>query len=330
MKIKAKAINWCKALILPVAVWLIFAVITGGRFATLTSVLSVFRTGVVPLIIGMTLAIGMVMNMWNFAVGAIIYACAIFGAYFSGLTHTGVWGLCLFAVLTGVVLSIIMGILYRLLRVPCLVLSLGMAMVIEALPNIMVPNATGQIGLLDGFLGSSPWCYLIVIAVFAVFYYINNFTTLGADMRAIGANIRIAQSAGVNIDRVKFISFVITGVFLGVGGVLYMSANVSVIGVTGFASAAMIFDGFMGVFVAMVLGKYVNFSVAVIIGTLTIRLLSSGLVACGFSSEVRGILTGVFLFVVVSFSANSGVLEQIRAKKQIVEEANAQYAKMKS
>lgn len=328
MQIKIRSlIKWCKALVLPAAVWVIFSIITKGRFATPTSLLSILRTAVVPMIIGMTLAIGMVMNMWNFAVGAIIYACAIFGAYLAKVTSTGIPGLCVFSVLIGVVLCAVMGILYRLLRVSCLVLSLGMAMVIEALPNVFVPNATGTIGLLDGYLGSAPWCYIIVIAVFIVFWFINSNTTLGADMRAIGANIKIAQSAGVDIDRVKFISFLISGVFLGIGGILYMSANVTVTAVTGFASASMIFDGFMGVFVAMVLAKYVNFSASVVIGVLTLRLLSSGLVACGFSSEIRGILTGVFLFVVVCFSANFGLIDQIRAKKEIASEANADYIK---
>lgn len=329
MSIKTKVLNWCKALVLPVVVWAVFSIITKGRFATMTSVLSVFRTAVVPILIGMTLAFGMIMNMWNFAVGAIIYSCAIFGAYLANITNTGIPGLCVFSVLTGLALCIVMGILYRFLRVPCLVLSLGMAMVIEALPNVLVPNATGKISLLDGYLGSAPWCYVIVIVMFIIFYYINSCTTLGADMRAIGANIKIADSAGVDIDKVKFLSFIISGVFLGVAGVVYMSTNVSVTAVTGFASAGMIFDGFMGVFVAMVLAKYINFSASVVIGTLTIRMLSAGLVACGFSSEIRGILTGVFLFVVVSFSANSGIINQIRKKKQIAEEADAQFAKMK-
>lgn len=330
MSVKTRILNWCKALALPIVVWIIFSIITKGRFATLTSVLSVFRTGVVPVLIGMTLGFGMLMNMWNFAAGAIIYACAIFGVYFSQLTNTGIPGLCVFSILTGLILCGGMGILYRMLRVPCLVLSLGMVMVIEALPNIFVPNATGRISLMDGYLGSAPWCYVIVIVMYLIFYFINSSTTLGANMRAIGANIKIADSAGVNIDRVKFISFLLSGFFLGVAGVVYMSTNVSVTAVTGIASVGMIFDGFMGVFVAMVLTKCVNFSAAVVIGTMTIRLLSSGLVACGFSSEIRGILTGVFLFVVIAFSANAGVLDQMKEKKRIAKEADAQYAKMKA
>lgn len=325
MKIKNAVINWCKALTVPIAVWAIFSIITKGRFATASSILSVFRTAVVPVLIGMTMAFGMQMNMWNFAVGAIIYACAIFGANLAAATNTGILGLCIFSILTGLLLCGIMGVLYRVLRVPCLVLSLGMVMVVEALPNILVSDATGRISLLDGYLGSAPWCYVIAAAMFALFYYINSSTTLGADMRAIGANIKIAESAGVNIDRVKFISFIISGFFLGVAGVVYMSINASVIAVTGFASASMIFDGFMGVFLALVLAKYVNFSAAVVLGTLTIRMMAAGLVACGFSSEIRGILTGLFLFVVIGFSANSGIFEERKAKKEIAEKADAAY-----
>lgn len=328
MKEKAKIFNWCKAFVLPLAVWAIFSIITAGRFATLTSILSVLRTAVVPLILAMTLSFGMTMNMWNFSAGAVVYACAIFGAMFAGKLNMGIPGLCIFSILIGIILCTLMGILYRQFRVPCLVLSLGVAMVVEALPGIFIKDGTGKISLLDGYLGSAPWCYIIVILMFAIFAYINSCTTLGANMRAIGANIKIADSAGIDIDKTKFISFVLSGLFLGVAGIVHMSANVSVTGVTGFASASMIFDGIMGVFVAQVLARYINYNVAIIIGTITIRMLSAGLVACGFSSEIRGILTGVFLFVVVSYSTNAGLLERIRSRKRIAEQANEEYSKI--
>jgi ribose transport system permease protein len=321
-----KLLNWCKACVLPLAVFAIFALITGGRFSRLTSILSVLRTAVVPLLISMALSFGMIMNMWNFAVGAITYACAIFGAVLSAEFGLGIPGLCLFSVIIGVLLCTLMGLMYRRFRIPCLVLSLGVAMMTEALPGILIKDGTGKIDLLDGYLGSAPWCYAIALVMFAVFAYINGCTTLGANMRAIGTDIKIADSAGIKIDRIKFISFILTGVFLGVAGIVFMSVNVSVIGVVGFASAGMLFDGIMSVFVAMVLIRYVDFSVAILIGTITIRMLSAGLVAFGFSSEARGILTGVFLFLVVSYSTNSAVLERNRARKRIAKRANAEFA----
>ncbi len=75
----------------------------------------------------------------------------------------------------------------------------------------------------------------------------------------------------------------------------------------------------------MVLVKYINYNFAVLIGVITIRLLGAGLVACGLSSETRGILTGTFLFLVMAYSANAGVWDKYKQKKAVAAEANAAY-----
>jgi ribose transport system permease protein len=330
MKVLNKGVNLAKAFVLPVAVWLVFSIITHGRFATLTSFLSVLRTAVVPMLLAMSLSFGMTMGMWNFSSGAVVYACAIFSARIAEIYGLGIPGVCILSLLIGLAASAVMGGLYRYTRIPCLVLSLGFAMIVEALPGIMIKSGTGKIGLFDGYLGGAPWCYIIAIIMFAIFCYINSCTTFGANIKAIGANIKIADSAGINIDRVKFASFLVSGLFLGVAGIIYISINVSVISVTGFTSAIMIFDGIMGIFVAQVLTKYINYNAAVIIGTITIRMLGAGLVACGFSSEIRGILTGVFLFLVVTYSANAGFIDRIKSKKAVAAKANAEFSRQEA
>ena len=140
-------------------------------------------------------------------------------------------------------------------------------------------------------------------------------TSLGAGVSAVGA---------------KFLSFLISGAFLGVTSVMYLSINVSVVAVTGFTSVSMIFDSMMGIFIAAVLANYVNYSVAVVLGIFTIRMLGTAMVAFGMSSQVRGVMTGVFLLVVLVYSANAGLLEQTRTKKRIAAEANAAYQKFKA
>lgn len=318
-------LNVARAFILPLAILLFFTIVTQGRFINTDSLFSILRTAVVPMLVAMSMSFGMLMGMWNFATGAIVFACAIFSAKIAMALGIGIPGMCVISILIGVGLSTAMGLLYNWLRIPCLVLSLGCAMIIEALPNIFINDATGKIGLLDGYLGGMPWCFIIAIVMFAILYFLNDFTTFGADVRAIGANISIANSAGIKLDRVKFLSFVISGLFLGVAGIIYISINISAIGVTGFASASMLFDGMMGIFVAMVLVKYINYNFAVLIGVITIRLLGAGLVACGLSSETRGILTGTFLFLVMAYSANAGVWDKYKQKKAVAAEANAAY-----
>lgn len=324
-----KLINILKALALPLIIYVLFRILTGGAFGTATSMISLLRTSVVPLLMGLGMSFLMQMGMWDFSAGAVVYAAAIFSAKISASLGWGIPGVCLFAILIAVALSACSGLLYRFLRVPCMVLSLGLAMIYEALPNILTTDYTGRINLLDGYLAEMPWCLLIAAGMFVIFYIINNKTSLAADIRAIGSDIAIANSAGVNIDRVKFVSFLITGIFLGVTAVVYISVNVSVIAVTGFSSATMIFDAMMGIFVAAVISRYVDYCFAVVIGIITIRMLSSALVAMGMSSPMRGVMTGVFMFLVLMYSANSGIFDEIKNRKRIAAEANREYEQAK-
>lgn len=325
MNVKSrKILDICKALALPIGVYLVLMFITQGRFGSPASLSSLLRTSMIPAMLGMSMSFCMSMGMWNFAMGAIVYASSIFSANLANLLGWGIPGVCLFSILVSMILNIIVGWLYNRMRIPCLVLSLGLAMVFEALPSLFIENSAGQISLMDGYLANAPWCYIIVGVMFVIFFYVNNYTIFGANMRAIGSNIALANNAGVDIDKVKFKAFLISGFFTGITSILYISTNVSVIATYGFQSVSIIFDGMMGIFVAGVLAKYINYSICVIIGIVTIRMLSSGLVALGMSSQMRSVMTGAFLFVVLTYSANAGLLSRIKAKKQIAAEANSE------
>ncbi|MDE7011466.1 MAG: hypothetical protein K2O93_09635 [Oscillospiraceae bacterium] len=322
---KKKLINWGKALVLPVGVYLLFTILTGGAFGTPKGMLAIVRTSIVPILLGMSLSFGMSMGMWNFAAGAIVYSTAIFAADIAQALGWSIPGILLLSIIIATASTAFMGWIYNVVRVPCMVLSLGFAMIFESLPNFLTNDFTGKISIAQSYLAGMPWCVLIAGGMFVIFYIINNRTTLGADIQAIGANIAIANNAGVNIDRVKFLSFLLSGVFLGVTSVMFLSINVSVVAVTGFTSVSMIFDSMMGIFVAAVLAKYVNYSTAVVLGIFTIRMLGTAMVAFGMSSQVRGVMTGVFLLVVLVYSANAGLIDNIRSQKKIAAEANAAY-----
>lgn len=314
---------------LPVGLWMILFLVTKGRFGTLETIVAVLRTSAVPLLIGMAMSFNMMMNMWDFSTGAVIYAAAIFAANISNELSMGIPGLCLFCIVIAVALSAFSGFIYNRMRIPCLVLSIGLAMVYEALPSMFIKNSTGKIGILSGYLAQQPWSLLIVAGAFVLFYVLYNYTVIGKDIQAIGANIVVANNAGVNLDRVKFFSFVIGGFFLGLAAIEHISLNISVSAASGFSSSNIIFDSMMGVFIGVVLSKYCNYCVSVVVGVITIRMLGTGLVACGLSTQARSITTGIFLLVLLVYSANKGALAALRERKRIAQEANAAYDAVK-
>ena len=314
-----------KAMIMPVVVYLFFSVVTNGRFGTMQTIISIIRTGTVPLLLAMGMSFNMSMGMWDFSAGAIVYASAIFSSTISNQFGWGVLGMCILSVVIAIAMSAFTGFLYNRLMVPSLVLSLGLAMAYEALPFLLTKNATGRIGLTEGFLASMPYCLIVVAVMFVIYSYLTNLTVFGHNVKAIGSNIEIANNAGISLTKTKFLGFLAGGLFLGVAGFEYMSLNTSVSASGGFGSISIIFDAMMGIFLAALIGRYVNYSVAVIIGVFTIRMLGTGLIASGLSSQIRSTLTGFFLLVVIAYSSNQGRLKAHKRKLQIRDSANADY-----
>jgi len=210
-------------LMLPVGMYIILFALTAGRFGPWATVISVLRTAVVPMLIAMGMSYNMSMGMWDFSVGAVIHVAAILSANISSALSLGITGVCLFAILISLALSALSGLVYNRLRIPALVLSIGLTMVYEAIPSILIANKTGRIPMMDGYLAQEPWSLMIVAIMFAVFYILYNHTVFGKEIQAIGANITVANNAGVNLDKVKFRSFLIGGLFFGIAAIEFLS-----------------------------------------------------------------------------------------------------------
>lgn len=319
-KISKILANIGKSLIMPVAVYVIFTIATAGKFGSGSIMVTVLRTMVVPMLIAMAMSMHMTMDMWDFSSGAVVYAAAILGASVAAATGTGVLGLCISAMLIALLMTAFSGFLYNVMKIPALVLTIGLVMVYESFPRLIVATGCGQIAQRDGYLAQAPWCFIFFIVMYIIFYFVYNFTVFGNNVRAIGANQPIAYSAGVDLSRVKFFSFLFGGVFLGVAAILQMSMNVRLYVASSMSSISLIFDPMMGVFIAFFLSKYCGYTIGLLIGTFTMRMLSTGLVSCGLSATARSIVTGFFLLTILCFSSNQGRLEAWKMRKKLKEE----------
>ena len=67
-----------------------------------------------------------------------------------------------------------------------------------------------------------PVLTLIVIALACLFIVWFRKTKLGQDMRAVGQDMEVAQDAGINVERTRIISIVMSTVFAGFGMIIYL------------------------------------------------------------------------------------------------------------
>lgn len=68
-----------------------------------------------------------------------------------------------------------------------------------------------------------PNLVIIALVVAAIIYYFLNYTRTGRDIYAVGSNPDAAQVAGIRVQRIIFMVYVISGLLCGLAGVLWAS-----------------------------------------------------------------------------------------------------------
>lgn len=323
-QIGKKLLGLLKTLLLPVAVYLLFGLLSGGRTFNERAVLTALRTAVQPSIICYALLLGMSTGVMNFSAGAVVCCGSIIGIGLSNMLGWGLPGFCVLAILIALACNTLFGLLYNWLRVPGMVLSLGMLLFFEALPRMFFPGG-GKMAQADTFLSRSPACFYIMAIAVVLFYVLYNLTPFGHNLRAVGSNQSVALSAGLNLDKIKLLNSVVGGLFLGIAAILYMSSQGSLFCPSSMSSMMVMMDAFMGVFLGMLLSRWSDPSIAVFCGVLTMKIMSAGFIAVGLPQNWKDVVTGFFMLVVMAVSANATLPAKMKADRLFAEEAEKEY-----
>jgi ribose transport system permease protein len=155
---------------------------------------------------------------------------------------------------TGLAVGVVNGIVVCWLRVASFIATLGMLVIAAGLALELTNGATiagvpPSFGLLANteFLGLRTLVWTM-LAIFLVGYVVLRHSAFGVRTYAVGGNNEAARLAGLPVDRIRFLNFVISGFTAGVGGVMLASrvqAGQPYVGtlLTLYATAAVILGG---------------------------------------------------------------------------------------
>ncbi len=148
-----------------------------------------------------------------------------------------------------------------------------------------------------------PMPLILFIVLLGVMSYIAGETRFGLYLYAIGENADAARRAGIKVDRIKIMAFMIAGGMAGFAGILAASRilGVSVSSGGGVGGGALLLESIA----AAVIGGVSLFGgrgmvVGALFGALIIATVSNGLNLMGVANEARLIVTGLLLVIAVS------------------------------
>ena len=231
--------------------WLVFKLLTPDNFGTMDNMLSYFQASLIASAGAVGFYLVIVMGMFDFSIGAAIILASILGCKLAGMGYgyLGLLGGCL---LTGAIVGACNGFFYIKLRIPSMIITTGLALIYESLANMIAGGAAQTLPADLRLFGQMPGNLILALLTFFAAYAILNYTKIGTYTYAIGSNEFIAKNMGINVDRYKFLAFLISGIFFGIMSVLTISYGSSMVAVTGMASMSRNFIPTMGCFFCLV------------------------------------------------------------------------------
>lgn len=207
------------------------------------------------------------------------------------------------AIITGVFLGFLNGFIVSKLKIPDFVTTLATMNILRAaifwmlggkwltgLPGVFSPITTAKIG-------SIPVLLFIIILVYALFYFILNYTTFGRNLYAVGSNVNSAKLAGINIDRIKILAYSILGGIVGIATIFYVARMGSVEMTVGSNTAldciAAVIIGGTGIKGKGGKGTLVG----TLAGVFFIAFMHNGIVILGVPSLLENCIIGLLIIV---------------------------------
>jgi len=326
-RLKKILLNTGKTLILPVLVYIIFfvlsRVISGTQFGTWSSINIILQQSVFNALVGWSMSYNMVNGRWDFSVGAQVLIVAIIGTSIALSFGWGAYGILLCCVVVGVGFGVISGAVQLAIGAPSLVTSFGLLMVYEALQGVI--NDAQGVRIMGNTLtkfGMSPYVFILGIVVAIVHYIIYEYTRFGYNVRSLAHNRQVAVNIGVNDKRNAFGCYVLCGMFAGAAAVVYVSFKGSVQLSMNMASATIVFESMIPVFIGIFLSKYSNLTIGIYVGALSVKMMVAGLIAIGLTSTLQSVANGIFLFLIIAYSVNEKRVREWYAVRKSFKAAN--------
>jgi ribose transport system permease protein len=204
----------------------------------------------------------------------------------------------------GGTMGLLNGLVVTKLRVPSFIATFGMLTIAQGIAlslteGAVVSGVPPELGNLanDSFLGIR-WAVWLVIGVFVALFFVQTQTSFGVRVFAVGGNREASRLSAIPVDRVILLCFVITGLCVGLGGLVLTSRVQSgqpnaggLLALT--AIAAIVVGG------NNLLGGRGSIS-RTLWGVLLLAVLENGLQLEGVNTDIQRVIIGIVFIAAAS------------------------------
>ena len=226
----ARGDTWPDLLFVPVAVLLLGAYFSwvNPYFLTEFNLTNLFVQGAILALVAFGVTFVILSGEFDLSVGSGVALASVVAAFVMRDTGSLALGLAV-AILVGCLIGVFNGLVVTQLEVPSFIatfgtLTIAAGIALAATDGGVVTGLPDGISVLplDKFLGI-PWIVWLVIVSFAVLYHLSKRTAFGIRVLAVGGNREAARLAGIPVNRVRFLCFLLSGMMIGLAAIALTS-----------------------------------------------------------------------------------------------------------
>lgn len=204
---------------------LIARVISAG-FWEISHLLNVVRQASGLGIVGIGQTIVIITGGIDLSVGQVITLVDVVAATLLNGKDTLLLPVIVFCLMIGIVIGLINGLLVTRLKVPPLISTLGMAIILKGIAYVYTngapKGATSPILRFvgSGFVGPIPTAVIVWVVIAALAIYLLARIPFARKLYAVGGNAQAARLSGVNTSRIIILAYVLSSLLAAIAGLV--------------------------------------------------------------------------------------------------------------
>lgn len=281
---------------------------------------AMWKTLMVNIAVSVTCAMGIGLQFkcgrFDFSGGAIMLLSAIIAGNTAKNHENNAILFFVLCVVMCVVLSLLVGLVYTYGRLPIVIVTIGMALLYESITCLIFNG--GGINLVANtnlkVFSAYPMVLIPAVAAILVYAFYSNVTIFGKQSVLLSMNQQSAVNIGINERRNVLVSYLFSGLIFGFATVIYASTGLHGASFSSLTTVGELFTNILPVFIGLMLGSFCNDTIGIIMGSLTLCLMSFGLttvISSDMGTAISTILTGIFVLVINVVSGQSGNIVKV-------------------
>lgn len=295
---------------------IVFSALSPRAFPTVNNFINVLNQASLAMIIAGGLTLAVIVGELDLSIG---YAASLHGVLVTGLIVQNKLPIPVAIVIVlalGALIGVVNGLIVTKLRVNSVIATLGVGTILVGLAFAYSSGVPIVAGVPEAFLQLSlgRWLFgipnpiIVMAVVLSGLWVLVERTSIGQEIQAVGGNPAAARLAGISVDRIKILGFVVSGICAALTGALLAARLGS--GTTSAADSYLL-TAFAAVFLGSATLRDGEFHVlGTFVGTLIIVFGFNGLNIFGAPTFSQYVFQGAILIVAVGLSSLGRMLAE--------------------